>query len=89
MNLFAALTYSNPFVVALIIIAIGALIYWFVGYMQGPNIFRQLVIGVVVVALIFFAITLLTGCGVTAHTPYGDFRYDQPARVSDGKTTLR
>ena len=91
MNILAAIPYHNPFILALIIIAVGALIYWFVGYMKGPEIFQKLVIGVVVVALVFLAITLLTGCtpgyGVSGRvtTPYGNINYSSP---SDGKTVL-
>ena len=31
---------------------------------------------------------LLTSCGVTVRTPYGDVSYDQPVKY-DGKTALR
>ena len=71
----------TPYNVLLIISLVMLIIAW-------ANELKRLKF--IAIGLVFFvAACLLSGCGVTARTPYGDFSYDQPAKVSDGKTMLR
>ena len=87
---FLALYRTGNIVVDVIIVLVLATVAWWVlGYLNAPEIFRRILVVVVVVGIALMVIFGLTGCGVTLRTPYGTASYDAPARVGDGKTALR